>query len=195
MQKQHIRIFVAAALMIAVMACNNDINRSASPVELIATNTQNLGRIDLFDTTGCDQSVGTIDMRVIEKNAGAQTGGGPSNTTFNQVRVTRYQVTYVRTDGGKSVPAPFIRSIDTLLAPGGTASSLTNFLIIQSDALTQAPFVALNPINGGKDPDTGLRTVKMDVVVTLFGETLAGTNVSASTRFPLDFCYNCGGCA
>jgi hypothetical protein len=35
----------------------------------------------------------------------------------------------------------------------------------------------------------------MDVLVELFGETLAGERVSGSTRFPLDFCYNCGGCA
>jgi len=195
MQKQHIRILVAAALTIAVMACNNDINRSASPVELVVTNTQVLQLIDVFDLTTCNQSIGTIEMRAIEKNPGAQTGGGPSNTTFNQVRITRYQVTYTRTDGGKTVPAPFIRSIDTLLTTGGSPSSLTSFLIIQSDALSQAPFVALNPINGGKDPDTGLSRVKMDVTVTLFGETLAGTNVSGSTRFSLDFCYNCGSCA
>jgi hypothetical protein len=189
MRKQHIRTIVAATVAIAAMACNNDINRSSSPVEFIATNSQTLQRIDLFDTTNCNQSVGTIQMQAIEKNA------TNTNTTFDQVRVTRYQVSYVRTDGGKQVPAPFVRTIDTLLTPGSGTQNLTSFLILQQEAISQAPFVALNPINGGKDPDTGLRTVKMDVVVTLFGETLAGTNVSAATRFPLDFCYNCGGCA
>jgi hypothetical protein len=190
MDKHTIRNIVAAAVTFAAMACNSDINRSASPVELIATNTQKLSLIDLFNTTNCNQSIGTINMQAITKNP----SNGSTNTTFNQVRVTRYQVSYVRTDGGKTVPAPFIRSIDTLVAPGGSAD-LTSFLVVAPDALTQSPFVALRPVNGGKDPDTGSKFVKMDVIVTLFGETLAGTSVSASTRFPLDFCFDCGGCS
>jgi hypothetical protein len=191
MRNHSIRIFVVAVAAFAAVACNNDINRSASPVELVATNTQILNRIDVFDTTNCNQNIGTISMQAIEKNPDA----GSTNTTFNQVRVTRYQVSYVRTDGGKQVPASFVRSIDTLLTPGGAAQGLSSFIVLEPEALLQAPFVALNPINGGRDPDTGQTVVKMDVVVTLFGETLAGTNVSANTRFPLDFCYNCGGCS
>jgi hypothetical protein len=35
----------------------------------------------------------------------------------------------------------------------------------------------------------------MDVIVEIFGQTLAGENVSGSTRFPLDFCFHCGGCS
>ena len=190
MRNHSIRIFVVAVLAFAAAACNNDINRSASPVELLATNTQILNRIDVFDTTNCNQNIGTISMQAIEKNPNSG-----STTTFDQVRITRYQVSYARTDGGKQVPATFVRSIDTLLTPGGASAALSSFIVLEPEALLQAPFVALNPINGGRDPDTGQKVVKLDVIVTLFGETLAGTNVSASTRFPLDFCYNCGGCS
>jgi hypothetical protein len=189
--KNSIRIILAALVVTGAVACSNEISKSASPIELIVTNSQTLSRIDLFNQANCNQSVGTIQMQAIEKN----TASGSTNTTFNQVRITRYQVSYVRTDGGKQVPASFVRSIDTLLTPGSTSTALTGFLIMQQEALTQAPFAALFPNNGGRDPDTGLATVRMDVIVTVFGETLAGTNVSASTRFPLDFCYNCNGCA
>jgi hypothetical protein len=191
MRNHSIRVFAAAALAFVAVACNNDINSSASPVDLVATNTQVINRIDIFDTTNCNRAIGTISMQAIEKNPNS----GSTNTTFNQVRVTRYQVSYVRTDGGKQVPASFVRSIDTLLIPGGSAQGLSSFIVLEPEALLQAPFVALIPINGGRDPDTGQTVVKMDVVVTLFGATLAGTNVSATTRFPLDFCYNCGGCS
>jgi hypothetical protein len=34
----------------------------------------------------------------------------------------------------------------------------------------------------------------MDVIVEIFGETLGGDAVYDATRFPLDFCYSCGGC-
>lgn len=138
------------------------------------------------DCTG-DQDVGTIKLQVIAKRSDVT---GPAS----QVRVTRYRVSYQRTDGGKLVPAPFVRSMDVLINVGGNAE-LSKFLIVEPDALSQAPFAALLPQNGGRDPDTGRPFVKMDVILEVFGETLGGDNVYDATRFPLDFCYGCGGCS
>jgi hypothetical protein len=182
----------AALLVVAVAGCSGEQAKSSSPVALIVSNTQNLQQIDLSPTSqaNCNQDVGTIEMKAVLKNP-VQI----STQRFNDVRITSYRVSYVRTDGGKQVPAPFVRTIDSLLTTGGAASSLTKFLIIQGDALSQAPFVALRTENGGRDPETGRPQVMMDVLVELFGETLSGERVSGSTRFPLDFCYNCGGCA
>jgi len=189
--KKSMKILILAAVVIAAVGCNNEINKSASPVELVVTNTQSLSRFDLFDQTNCSGSIGTINMQVITKNPSS----GSTNVTFNQVRITRYQVTYSRTDGGKQVPASFVRSTDALLTPDASTTALSSFLVVQAEALTQAPFAALIPTNGGRDPDTGLDHVDLDVTVTVFGETLAGTNVSGSTRFPLRFVYNKGGCS
>src|SRR5207253_9956571 len=102
--KNSMKILILAAVVIAAVGCNNEINKSASPVELVVTNTQNLSRFDLFDQTNCSGSIGTINMQVITKNPSS----GSTNVTFNQVRITRYQVTYSRTDGGKQVPASFV---------------------------------------------------------------------------------------
>ncbi|HXG57983.1 MAG TPA: hypothetical protein VNL91_03080 [Thermoanaerobaculia bacterium] len=185
-------LIFAAALAVLMLSCQSDLSENAAPVELIVSNTQDLQRIDIAPgAENCDQNVGTITMQAVVKNPNQVA----ANQEFNRVRITRYRVSYVRTDGGKQVPAPFVRSIDTLLTPGSGSSGLTNFLILEQDALRQAPFAALLPTNGGRDPETGRSTVKMDVVVELFGQTLAGENVSASTRFSLDFCYNCNGCA
>jgi hypothetical protein len=183
----------AAALLVMVVAgCSGEQSKSASPVALIVSNTQNLQQIDLAPMApNCDQDVGTILMQAVLKNPITLS----SNQQFNDVRVTSYRVSYVRRDGGTQVPAPFVRTIDALLTTGGGATSLSKFLIIQGDALSQAPFVALRTENGGRDPETGRPQVMMDVIVELFGETLAGERVSGSTRFPLDFCYNCQGCA
>lgn len=191
MMRTWIRLAAAGAIALSLVACSNEISKSASPVMLIATNTQTLHKIDILaGAANCDKSVGTIELQAVLKNPNS----GSTNQTFNQVRISRYQVAYVRTDGGRLIPAPFTRTMDALITPGGTATSLSNFLIFLPEALNQAPFAALFPQNGGRDPDTGLSTVRMDVIVTVFGETLAGENVSASTRIPLDFCYNCGGC-
>ena len=183
-------IIIAAALAAAsLLSCTgSELTQNGSSVEMIVTNTQNLQRIDIQSgAEGCDENVGTIIIQVIPKNASV---GGD----FSQVRVTRYRVSYQRTDGGRLVPAPFVRSIDTLVDVGAS-SNLTEFVILQGDALTQAPFVALLPNNGGRDPETGRPVVRMDVIVELFGETLSGDNVYDATRFPLDFCFNCDGCA
>lgn len=190
--KKMMKTGLAAALVaVAVAGCSGEQSKSASPVSLIVTNSQNLQQIDLSPAAAnCDQDVGTILMRAVLKNPTQI-----SDQRFNDVRVTSYRVSYIRTDGGKQVPASFVRTIDTLLTTGSSATSFSKFLIIQGDALSQAPFVALRTENGGRDPETGRPVVMMDVLVELFGETLAGERVSGSTRFPLDFCYNCGGCA
>ncbi|HEY2091976.1 MAG TPA: hypothetical protein VGJ81_08815 [Thermoanaerobaculia bacterium] len=182
----------AFGAVISLVACSSEITKSAAPVELIATNTQVLNRIDILSgAQGCNQPVGTIELQVITKNPASQS----TDVTFEQVKLTSYTVTYTRTDGGKLVPASFSRTISGLLTPGGGATSLNNFLILTPEALNVAPFAALFPQNGGRDPDTLSTTIHMNVTVTVFGQTLAGDNVSANTSFPLDFCYNCNGCA
>lgn len=183
----------AGALVAAifVVGCGSELTNNAAPVELVVTHTQNLHRLELnpaiaAEDTDCQQEIGTITMNVFPKN---------STVTGNmaQVRVNRYRVSYRRTDGGTLVPAMFVRSMDTLVGPGQPAGS--SFIVLQADALTQAPFVALLPQNGGRDPETGRPVVQLEVTVQVFGETLAGDNVSDSTTFPLEFCYNCPGCA
>jgi hypothetical protein len=183
--------FVAVALAsVAALSCSTELTDNAAPVELVVTNTQILNRLDLDPLNtdpDCLKQVGTINMQVIPKNTSA-TGN------FLSVRVQRYRVSYRRTDGGTLVPAPFVRSIDTLIAVNGSAAG-SNFTIMEADALTQAPFAGLQPQNGGRDAETGRPTVKLEVVVEVFGETLAGDNVYDATAFPLEFCYACGGCA
>ncbi len=175
------------ALAAVVTGCSGELTDNASPVQLIATNTQNLQIIDLAPgSTNCNQNIGTINLRVVPKRPDV-------STNATQVRVTRYRVSYQRTDGGRLVPAAFVRTMDTLIAVG-SAADVSSFLVVEPDALSQAPFAALLPQNGGRDPDTGRPIVKLDVTVELFGETLGGDRVYDSTRFPLDFCFDCGGC-
>jgi outer membrane murein-binding lipoprotein Lpp len=187
--KNRLILIAVAAVSLAMAGCSSELTNSAAPVQLIVTNTQTLTHLDidpLTTDTDCALPIGTINMQVIAKPGG--TGG-----EFTQVRVRRYRVSYRRTDGGTVVPAPFVRSIDTLIGVGQTVGS--NFTVIEADALTQAPFAALRPQNGNRDPETGRPVVKLEVVLEVFGDTLAGDNVSDSTAFPLEFCYACGGCA
>lgn len=191
MTMKRVMVIVIAALL--ANGCTSDLAKNAAPVALIVTNTQQISRVDLLPgAANCDKDFGTVEVQAIEKNSNS----GSINTAFNQVRITSYQVSYVRTDGGKAVPAPFVRSMDSLVTVGSAPAALgTKFVVLRTEDLSQAPFVSLLPSNGGRDPETGRATISMDVVLQLFGETLAGEKVSGSTHMPLSFCYNCGGCA
>jgi hypothetical protein len=176
---------------LAALSCS-EVNRQSSPVLLTLTNSQNFNQIDLSGGTGCTGTIGNVQVtsRVIQNTT---SNGQGVNNRLNDVRLTRYRVSYQRTDSGKMIPSPFVRTMDVVIAPGGS-TALSSFLVLEGDAFNQAPFAALLPQNGGRDPETGRPIVKMEVILEVFGETLAGENVSASTRFPLDFCYACGGC-
>jgi hypothetical protein len=184
------RITVLAMVALAALSCTNELTKSASPVTLTVTNVQDISRIDLAGGTGCDGEVGRITVSATLKNPDPVV-----DQQFNAVRISRYAVSYVRTDGGTAVPAPFVRSIDALIQPGAGGSDLNDFVVITGDAFRQAPFISLIPPNSGIDPETNRRVIRLDAIIDVFGETLAGTNVSARTRMPFDFCYDCNGCA
>jgi hypothetical protein len=194
MRMKKIALIAAIALpSVAILSCNS-IAKESAPVELVVSGTQNLNQIDLqAGAAGCNTSLGTvqISVRLLQDQKNTKL---PTNNNFNDVKLDRYQVTYQRTDNGKLVPPSFVRSTSQVLTAGGGPQSLSDFLAFETNAFNQAPFAALLPQNGGKDPETGLGFVKMDIILTVYGETLAGERVQGSARFPVNFCFNCGGC-
>jgi hypothetical protein len=186
-------VLITAALAAVVLAACSDINRQNGPIQLLVTITQNISTIDLENGAfGCDVSLGTANLRsLLLQDPGSNV---PIDDRFNDVQLRSYRVTYVRTDGGHAVPQPFVQTISGTLATGAASSTLNNFQAFPPGAFDQAPFAALLPQNGGKDPETGRPFVQMDVILEVFGETLAGERVSGSARMPLTFCFKCGGC-
>ncbi len=192
--KRVIQSTTAVLLVLAGGSCS-DINKQAAPVTLVVTNDQVLTHIDLAtDALNCNRSAGTIHIRAVQL-ALPSTVSGVTGTNLNQVRTTRYQVSYVRTDGGHLVPAPFVRSISLLLTAGSGASDVSTFVLLDPNALFEAPFAALQPANGGRDPETGKPNITMDVIVQVWGDTLAGERVTGTTRMTFTFCIACGGCS
>ncbi|HVT43165.1 MAG TPA: hypothetical protein VMT00_02130 [Thermoanaerobaculia bacterium] len=182
---RRIVVLAFAALTASLSFSCSEISRDTAPVEMVATVNQEIQLIDFADA-GCGD-LGTILLRAITKRTDV------SDTRFLDIRLQRLRVSYVRTDGGSLIPQPFVQTISGILPVNGTAT-LNRFFVFEVNALTQAPFAALQPNNGGIDPETGQPFVKMDVILEIFGETLSGENVATTARFPLTFCFNCGGC-
>ena len=187
------RVALMVVVAVAAVSCSNEFNRSSSPVDLIVTNSQAIQRIDLNGDGTSGNTNCTLDIGSIKVEARLKSTSSNVDQRFQDVRVTSYRVSYRRIDGGTAVPTPFVRPIDILVAAGSTAS-VSKFIVLTGDAVTQAPFASLLPTNGGRDPQTGRSIVSIEVTLELFGQTLAGSNVSGSTHFPLDFCFQCGGC-
>src|SRR6476660_1910665 len=102
---------VALILVVAATAfsCGNEFTRSSAPAELVVTNTQDIQQIDLngngsSGNTNCDKDVGAISVQARLKNPNTNT-----DQQFNDVRISRYRVSYRRIDGGTAVPSPFVR--------------------------------------------------------------------------------------
>ena len=191
--KKIVLIAAIALPSVAILSCNS-VARESGPVELVVSGSQNINQIDLFaGAAGCATSLGTVELSVRllqNQNDPAH----PTRNNLNDVKLDRYQVTYQRTDGGKLVPPSFVRSTAQVLQAGQLAQGLSNFVAFETNTFNLAPFAALLPQNGGRDPETGLSFVKMDIILTIYGSTLAGERVQGSARFPVNFCYNCGGC-
>lgn len=178
---------VAALAAIGSLSCSSELTNNAAPVEFIVTHTSTVNILDISPNNDpdCESDLGTIQLRVLPKNTEA--GGNMTN-----VRVTRYKVSYRRTDGGTVVPASYVRAIDTLVGVGATTAATFN--LFELGAFSQAPFVSLLPQNGGRDAETLRPLIRLEVILEVFGETLAGDNVYDSTTIPLEFCFDCGGC-
>jgi hypothetical protein len=186
---------VFGAAVFLALSCNS-VNRESSPVKLVVTNDQVLHNIDLSPTAAnCNQNIATVNLQSVllqDQNSATL----PTDNRFNDIKIDRYQIAYVRTDGGKALPQSFVRAISGIIIAGGSSSLLTTFEAFQPDAVTQAPFASLLPVNGGRDPETGKNFVQMDIILTVFGQTLAGERVSGTTRIPLTFCFaTCNGCS
>lgn len=186
---------MAGGLLAIIFAACSDINRQNGPVQLIVTVTQNISTIDIENgAAGCNVSLGTVNLRsLFLQQDRAGNPGNPVDDRFNDILLRSYRVTYVRTDGGHQVPEAFVRTISGTLT-GTLGSTLNNFQAFPPGAFDQAPFAALLPQNGGRDPETGKPFVQLDTIIEVFGETLAGERVSGTARAPLTFCFQCGGC-
>lgn len=178
-------VLLSVGAMLGLASCGSDINEEGSPVELVATFNQDVLVFDYSPTeTGCTEGVGTISLRSVVKTTS-------TDTRFLDVRLSTIRVTYKRTDGGTVVPPAYVQAISGLVVSGGSGE-VNGFLLFDPNALAQAPFVALQPQNGGRDPETGKPVITIETKIEVFGETLSGEKVSAETRFPISFCFGCG---
>jgi hypothetical protein len=123
---------------------------------------------------------GRVTMRVIGKD--------PTDTlgATNSVTITRYLVTFRRSDGrntpGVDVPFPFDSAVTFTVTPGST-STTGSFELIRHTAKLEPPLLGLRDQNN----NINWTIISTLADVTFFGHDQSGRNVSASGRIGIQF--------
>jgi hypothetical protein len=149
--KKALRIAVILSAFLALYSCNpvEDDSRSASMLvvdNLLGTDAEgksgNFLQSDVVLSTGSIKAdSATATLRNLTVDPDPLLGTSP----YNDIVVTRYLVSYTRTDGrnvpGVDVPYPFEGSMSTVVKVGSTAS--VSFVIVREVAKMEPPLVQL----------------------------------------------------
>ena len=185
--KKALRIAVILSAFLALYSCNpvEDDSRSASMLlvdNILGTDADgksgNFLQSDVVLTTGSVRAdSATATLRAITVDPKPLLGVSP----YNDIVVTRYLVSYSRTDGknvpGVDVPYPFEGSMSTVVKAGSTAS--ISFVIVREVAKMEPPLVRLVDLGAEQvltctakvefyGNDTTGRTVKATGYLTIY---------------------------
>lgn len=124
---------------------------------------------------------GRVFFRLALKNPGSAVAPlGPS--TLNEITVTRYRVTFVRSDGrstpGVDVPHAFDGAFTTTV--GAQSGGEGTFILVRHQAKLEPPL--RNLIGSG-----GAAFISTIAEVTFYGRDLAGNDVTASGAISVNF--------
>jgi hypothetical protein len=122
--------------------------------------------------------LGRVSFRMASKNPGSVLGP----TTLNEITLTRYRVTFQRSDGrntpGTHVPYGFDGAFTITVPAGGSAS--TTFDIVRHQNKSEPPLS--NMSNNG-----GAQMISAIAEITFFGRDQAGNEVSATGLLQVNF--------
>jgi hypothetical protein len=122
--------------------------------------------------------IGSVTLRAPLKNIGGTVTLEP--TTNNEVTLTRFTVSYERSDGrntaGVDVPFPIDGSVTGTIQAAGTLT--VGFEIVRHTAKMESPLVELK---------TSANIIVTNAVVTFYGKDRTGNDVSVTGRIQINF--------
>ena len=179
--------FIALAVAVApLVGCGEFTREGRSPMVLVVDrletgDDENTLRSDVVTDEGSIfNDNARVGLRLISKDPGAPGIPAPTST-LNAVTVTRYRVTYRRTDGrnteGVDVPYAFDSAM-TVTIPAGDQTVEGTFQIVRHSAKEEAPLKALS---------FNRSIISTIATVTFYGHDQAGNEISAQASMGIDF--------
>lgn len=172
---------VGAALALAMAGCSADYVEGDRSTVLLVVESINAGAPILSDVRGAGDNPDTIVNCQTEVTVSSRTKN-PSQTatsSVQDVRLTRYEVSYRRSDGrgvqGVDVPYSISGNMTATVAVGETLTFPVDLVRHQAKILPPLSNI------------TGLQIVTMFADVTLNGATISGSEVSAQGSVQVTF--------
>jgi hypothetical protein len=168
-----LRAVVGAALALAMAGCSADYVEGDKSTVLLTIESINDGAPILSDVRGAGENPDTIVNCLAQVKVSVRTKNPLlAATPVQDVRLTRYEVSYRRSDGrgveGVDVPYTISGNMTITVPAGGDVTSFSVDLVRHQAKL-------LPPLSN----ITGVQLVTMFADVTVNGATISGSNVSA----------------
>jgi hypothetical protein len=165
-------LFLLLAAALVASSCNGRAERTDGTVllEITAFNGVPVS-VPLSQTSSFQLT--TVQLANILKDPSVTAG-----TSFQDIELRSYEVTYRRRDTGTRVPPSISARIFGTVPAGGTGI-LTNLPYLTSDQLLSPPLSDLTKF--GRDSETGSAIIVMDVSFRIFGRTISGDDVASQT--------------
>jgi len=171
---------VGAALALAMAGCSADYVEADRSTVLLLVESINDGAPVLSDVRGAGDNPDTIVNCFAQVLVSVRVKNPlVTATAVQDVRLTRYEVSYRRSDGrgveGVDVPYTISGNMTTTVLAGGNATFSVDLVRHQAKLLPPLSNI------------TGLQVVTMSADVTLNGATISGSNVSAQGTVQVTF--------
>jgi hypothetical protein len=172
---------VGAALAVAMAGCGANYVEGDRSTVLLVIESINGGAPVLSDVRGTDANPDTIINCQTKVTVSARTKNPTQTaTTVQDVRLTRYEVSYRRSDGrgvqGVDVPYTISGNMTVTVNAGGDTTTFPVDLVRHQAKL-------LPPLSN----ITGLQLVTMFADITLNGATISGADVTAQGSVQITF--------
>lgn len=138
-------------------------------------------RSDVVTKGSIFEDLGAVTLRALMKDPGPDPKSPTTPTSYSQITVDRYHVSYTRSDGrnvpGVDVPYAFDGAATGTIAD---KSVVLNFVIVRAQAKAEAPLLAMQGMGGAM-------LISTIAEVTFYGHDQSGNAVSVVGRISVNF--------
>jgi hypothetical protein len=180
--KRITQICLLAALALLAASCGGNSTLDDTEAAVVLTVEVELynPEIDICGLAGVDVAIETMNVLSNPKVPGGTLGPA------NDVNITRWVITPVRSDGGTTASPEW--AIDQgIYVPANGEANLENWRVFPAEYFLLLPLSNLLPENGGFDPETGQTNIRQTLRLEMFGRTVSGKAVST---VPVNIAFN-----
>jgi len=168
------QVFVVVLVLLVGGGCTDRVGEvDTGGIALEVEFEDSVFRVGVNDTSLLSLPTVNIDS-VITTPAGG-------SSSLMDVELNTIEITYARADTGTRTPMPFVYNVVGSVPAGGQLT-YSDLPVMTVDQLRGDPLRDLLYENGAVDSETGASIIKINLTMRVFGQTLAGVDVSSVPR-------------